>query len=510
LIWWETYNPGYLQKKAKLENTDLLTSSANELADQFVSREGIIGLTPCVKKKIYNEVLNCYREGSCRLQHNVKPVCANPTFLEPQTNDCEVSYLTPFEGYLPMAKSELLTSGERIITQSCSEMLKNLMLSYRKRIQTVNIVFHLEEAVEFCYLDANKFDVIDCSNFVDDIGLANLLLACCQRLSNNPNAILYTEIITDKHHSANNIVETSLCAPLSMIPTIYGLRLADHVELRDSAVDYLRCHSLQRGRPVNLCWQKVPPFQNIKLVSSPVLNQCLTKLAKQCHFMDQEVPEFSETGSAGNEFYYTPLTFSCILDSMIQRLGLDCWLTDMRQFDVSPQFNLARRTLEDWKNGKKIQKFSAGIKSTLESTVPKKSAALLRLAFVPKASFVYNRQLSRPDVHFIDNFQLELKHSPKGIKVETVSFLLSLDHGLDETYQAIIVDVLNGLTFFLLDSIKSMRVEEYNLPYPIGQSKSSQLPLNKEMPMIVKSCIESEDQYILEISIECNGNVSGM
>jgi hypothetical protein len=55
-----------------------------------------------------------------------------------------------------------------------------------------------------------------------------------------------------------------------------------------------------------------------------------------------------------------------------------------------------------------------------------------------------------------------------------------------------------------------MRVEEYNLPYPIGQSKSSQLPLNKEMPMIVKSCIESEDQYILEISIECNGNVSGM
>ena len=51
LTWWEMYNPGYLKEKAKLENTDLFTASANELANQFVTRDGIVGLTPCVKKE---------------------------------------------------------------------------------------------------------------------------------------------------------------------------------------------------------------------------------------------------------------------------------------------------------------------------------------------------------------------------------------------------------------------------------------------------------------------------
>jgi hypothetical protein len=506
LTWWEMYNPGYLKEKAKLENTDLFTASANELANQFVTRDGIVGLTPCVKKKIYNEVLNCYREGSCRLQQNVKPMCVNPTFLDPQTNDWKMMGLTPFEGYLPMAKRELLTSGERIMTQSCSEILKNLILSYRQRIQTVQVVFQLEEAIEFCSSDANKFDVIDCSNFVDNVGLANLIVACCQRLSNNPNAILYTEIMTDNQHSANNIVETSLCAPLSMIPTIYGLRLADHVELRDSAVDYLRCNSLQRGRPVNLCWQKVPLCQNIKWTPSPELNQCLTKLANLCHSkVLLKLP--SAMSSAGNEFFYTPQTFSCILDSMIQRMGRDCWLTDMRQFDVAPQFNLARRTLEDWKNGKKIQKFSAGIQPTLKLIVPLDTPPL-RLVFSRRASFLSDRGSSRPDVHFIDNFHLEFKDTPHGTKVEIVSFLLSADHGLDETYEAIIVNVRNGMPLLWLNSIASMQIEEYNLPYPIDQNKS-QLLLDPNEKMKVESCVESEDQYILKIVIECKGNASG-
>jgi hypothetical protein len=94
------------------------------------------------------------------------------------------------------------------------------------------------------------------------------------------------------------------------------------------------------------------------------------------------------------------------------------------------------------------------------------------------------------------------------MKIETISFLLALDHGLDETYAAVIVNALNGMPCFLLNSIESMRVEDYNLPYPIAKS-NSQLPQNGKMCMEVQSCIESEDQYILEIKIECNGNVSG-
>jgi hypothetical protein len=66
------------------------------------------------------------------------------------------------------------------------------------------------------------------------------------------------------------------------------------------------------------------------------------------------------------------------------------------------------------------------------------------------------------------------------------------------------------MPILLLESFKSMRVEEYLVPYPIDQRKS-QLPLDpkNKMYMKVESCIESEEQYTLRIAIECDGNVSG-
>jgi hypothetical protein len=295
-----------------------------------------------------------------------------------------------------------------------------------------------------------------------------------------------------------------------MIPTIYGLRLADHVELRDSAIDYLRCNTLQRGRPVILCWQKVPNFQNIKLVPSPDLDQCVTKLAKFCHQTTVPKPA-SLKSSAGSEIYYTPLPFNYTLDSIIKRLGHDCWLPDMRLLEIAHQFSLARKILEDWKNGKKMMKFTAGVQYIRKSAVSQESNPLLRLVFVRKASYMLKGDLSGPDVHYIDNFELEFKHSLKEIKVETSFLLTSDDHSFfDETYTAIVVNAFDGMPLLLLDPFESMRVEEYDVPYPIDQSKS-QLPLNpkNKMYMKVESCIESEEQYTLRIAIECDGNVSG-
>jgi hypothetical protein len=507
---WEILYPGNLQEKKQLENADLLTHVVNELAMQFQEREYFIGLGPCVRKKIYDEMLKCYRNGSSRLSNNDKPVCVNPTMLNPETHDWNLFWLTPFGDYLPMAKGELITSVEEIMTQSCFKILKRLVSSYRSRISTVKIVFHLEEAIEHCYSDANKFDVIDCSDFVDNVGLANLVVACCQKLSDNPNAVFYTEIRTDRQHSANTIVETSLCAPLSIIPTIYGLRLADHVELRDSAVDYLRCNSLIIGRPVNLCWQKVPPLQNIKLVHSPDLSRCLTKLAKLCHPTTYPKPVSPAVKCRGGEIYYTPLTFNYILDSMIQRLGHDFLLPDICQLEITPQFSLAREVLEDWKNGKKMKKYTAGVMHKVKYVTNKEYIHQLRLVLVPWASYMLNPVLSGPDVHFIDNFELELKHSLKETAVEAVSFLLARDHCFDKKHCAVLFNAFNGLALLILDPFESMRVEECYLPFPVDQSKS-QVPLHpkEKMFMKVESCIESAEQYTLRIAIECDGNVSG-
>ncbi|EFX85370.1 hypothetical protein DAPPUDRAFT_237975 [Daphnia pulex] len=438
---WEILYPEKLQEKAQLENADIFPNEmAEQIFFQFKVREGFIGLDPCVRKKIYDEVLKNYRNGSNRLQKNDQPVCANPTMLNPETHDWETLWITPFEGYLPMAKGELITSAEQIMTQSCSGILKRLVSSYRSTIKTIEIIFHLGEAVEFCYSDANKFDVIDCSNFVDHVGLANLVVACCQKLSDNPNAVFYTEIMTDNHHSANTIVETSLCAPLSMIPTIYGLRLADHVELRDSAVDYLRCNT---------------PHNRTSSESLLAKNIC--------------------------------------------------------QLEITPQFSLAREVLEDWKNGKKKKKILAGVQHKVNSAAKKEYIHQLRLVFVPWASYMRNPVLSGPDVHFIDNFELELKHSLKETAVETVSFLLARDHCFDEKHCAVLFNAFNGLPLLILDPFESMRVEECYLPFPVDQSKSK-VPLHpkERIYMNVKSCIESEEQYTLRIAIECDGNVSGM
>jgi hypothetical protein len=197
---------------------------------------------------------------------------------------------------------------------------------------------------------------------------------------------------------------------------------------------------------------------------------------------------------------------------MNRRLGQDCWLPDL--LDIAPQFILARKILEDWKNGKKMMKFSAVMKSSMvrseEEPIRKKNLPLFRLAFVRKDSYMLEGDLSGPDVHFIDNFELEFNHTSKGVAVKMVSFLLPSDHTFDETYAAIVVNAFDGMPLLLLESFKSMRVEKYGVPYPIVQNKP-QLPLDpkNKMYMKVESCIESEEQYTLRIAIECRGNVSG-
>jgi hypothetical protein len=122
----------------------------------------------------------------------------------------------------------------------------------------------------------------------------------------------------------------------------------------------LRWSTLLRRCPVNLCWQKVPNFQKIKLVPSPDLNRCITKLAKLCHqtTITKLLPNPQSTleKCRGGEVFYTPLTFYYILDSMMKRLGHDCWLPDL--LDIAPQFILIRKTLGDSKNGKKMMKLS--------------------------------------------------------------------------------------------------------------------------------------------------------
>jgi hypothetical protein len=94
--------------------------------------------------------------------------------------------ITPFDGYLPLAKEEFeISANDNLLVRSCQKILQKFVISYRSRISSIKISVYLEDFLEFCYANANQFDVIDCSNLPGPIGLANVINSATSRLSDN-------------------------------------------------------------------------------------------------------------------------------------------------------------------------------------------------------------------------------------------------------------------------------------------------------------------------------------
>lgn len=107
--------------------------------------------------------------------------------------------------------------------------------------------FHIGDCLQLCLFNdklKNLFQVIDCSNLADHLGLANLILAVRTCLADDPNAVLLTEIMTWEalKPTVAEYVDYVLCCPLSMVPLLYGLRLANHVRLGKSYPHQLVSH----------------------------------------------------------------------------------------------------------------------------------------------------------------------------------------------------------------------------------------------------------------------------
>jgi hypothetical protein len=131
-------------------------------------------------------------------------------------------------------------------------------------------------------------------------------------------------------------------------------------------------------------------------------------------------------------------------------------------------------------------------------------------AICRQQSSVCKDDFSDPEIHVIDNFQLEVKQNAEGeIETAEISFLLMRDHGLKETHCAFVFDAANPLLLiFIFECVRCMDVEKYRLPYPF-LPKISKPPVTKSTYMKVDSCIESIDKYALKIAIECCKNISG-
>lgn len=508
----------------------------SELFDLYVveweKNCGTNDLADDIRQAIRAEARHFVKNGWCRME-NINNVCINPTMLHPVTYEMILDSSFPFDGYLPLQNNEELSSNieDGVLITFCHEKLKTMISAYRHRINHIKIVVHLEDALEFCYNGTlEKFDVIECSNVADHTGLANLVNAISLRLSDSPKAMLITQSMywCAKFLSVQQYVEHELCCSINFIPTMYGLRLEDHIELGSLVPDALRSPNCY---PVQLCWKKAPEFRNLHLAYSPDLNNCLEQLAYRCFSVNGPLKTCKDQDEF-NWLFYTPNTFNFIVDSISQRVNIDRCL---EQLKIPRAFDLTRRATDIWKNGQNVLKLmtvSEGHATSIETgycayfnyvcmLMKQSGKRMLRLALLPQSSRItnsllktlgsmpfimenYREILSGSDVHFIDNFQLDLTKTSGGEIFPKVSFILPPDHGLTVPYIGLLIDLDTESPILIFENVLNLHVEKYYSTYPIPNKRITP----QTGGIKVESCIESLNGFALKVTIDSD-NANG-
>jgi hypothetical protein len=292
-----------------------------------------------------------------------------------------------------------------------------------------------------------------------------------------------------------------------MIPTLYGLHLANHVRLGNC----IPVHILRNApNPVTLVWKKSPTYsENIRLNMSPALQSALIKLQNLC-FLIKEADPYQQEQCALK--MYTPMTFYYIIQSLLSRYT---WvqsppLKSLLQFSlIPPPLQLAWRTQQDWFAGRKVLRFEM-------SCVPYRSKdssitnPLMRLVIAPSHLFIrYCSLLAEKtenplsdifagDCHFIDNFQFSAKHTTdQEFEEVSVSFLLAENHCLTNLHLAFIIDISNSIALLPLACLGMFNQTVVITSSPLKIDPRFTVSSSSELQ--VSSCSEYQDRYELEV-----------
>ena len=151
----------------------------------------------------------------------------------------------------------------------------------------------------YCHIDPGRQRSLTWStspSLVDNLGLANVLASCFHFSETrvNPNSLFLTESSLCSRKAQKSLastvlqcVEESLCAPQSMISTLYGLRLANHVELGTLN----NRNNPTRIPQIKFTWQQTLLLENVPLGSSASLVHILKKLENKCMEDQREPPK---------------------------------------------------------------------------------------------------------------------------------------------------------------------------------------------------------------------------
>ena len=513
------------------------------LADKVSEHMGVNGFPESLKQAVILETRKFLFEPEEEVGKS-KVIYINPTLLELNSRKWSVYHrVCPFNGYLPLPINELnpMVDDCTRVTAYCQQVLRNYLISFREKRHNIRWIFHFGNPLELCYSITEKFDVIDCSNLADDVGLANLIVAAGLRLSEEVESglLLETSYWISSASTIVEYIEDGLCAPLSMLPSMYGLRLVHPTQFGASTPP--------DSNVVFLTWKRTPPYENLRPDFLPSFLPWLSRLALKCFSTSATTDSVGSFGMA----FYTPLTFFYILTSAAQRIG--------RGFDALNQceillkklgkpFELALRTLHRWTwicmlsqigshhldteaMDRVIQHISRspGV-HLLVSNIPfdrielasfieaqKKlrflTSPMFRVILLPHEDYE-NLQSNKPVVisscsnaSCIDNINLDLmKLHENSLGWCKVSFPIISDHELNNTHSAVVVDVQTGLPIIFMGPVSKLHKETFTQAHPFSHPGSS-LPLgllreffeSTESNISVLNCLETELSYIVTI-----------
>ena len=511
----------YLKKSFEKFCKPILFNEDVELLHPVPGSQLIVNLT--------KEMEQYFTTGNSGLQDDSRARCVNPTLLQLNTGKWLVFYACcPFVGYASLPLKELDQSGEknRIAFEYCRAELKKLLIAFRKKQQNVTFHFHLCDPLVFCYQDsAQSFDIIEASScVVDFFGLGNLLTAAPRKLRSDQSVLITESVMwTLSASDVSRHLQTALCCPLSLIPTIYGLNLMDNVEMGPDTFISTRNSPRSFSR---LRWKRAQPFEGVVLTMSPQLEQCLERLKKLC-FLVKSPSSGSRVGMSCTMLSYSPLTFCYVMCNLICRGGLPA--TAIENFQPPLVFRTSMEATQAWKEHRPIWRVNACIKldQDEQAAFDKICSTFLptvRLILVPNLAFKKASTCENDDKrflelitssenhHFFENLELYIKRNSENEEIDQVdiSFLLA-DRNLLKTHSGAVVDREHRFPIFKLGSFatnRHLKVEKFIQPFPCWSQGEEQIltvstdssSADRSKKSMAITCKESNDSYTLCIN----------
>jgi len=441
----------------------------------------MFGSSTASKRVIEEEARRYFESGNCSLRNKEEIYSSfNPTLLEPVTLRWRVHFAScPFDSYLSLLTEEIAEENQDSdqIIRLCRKALRNLVLAFYQRREAVEFTFHLGDPLH-CAITENDFDVIDCGDLPDRVGLINVLAVFGAKLSTETESILLTDVSTwiSTAPSVRKFVEEDLLLGISssLMPSLYGMRLVfEERAIRPTPLDYDQL--IVPLLPLRM--KKTLPFENVTLVSSPPMENYLERLRKAC-IVDCHRLE-------------TPFTFQYVLLGLSRRGADNGWIDKLWSEAVSTTVgsHLACQTLNAWLERHPLRQLSFSV-----------PFCSFRLAGRANLRLVLQKPNSTKDeLLCIDNLQIDFnKNVDDAVDSIQISFLLPVNELLrmeQENYDAILTDTCTGQPIFNFGLVQNMKQSDFIQLHPLANH-----------PAAVSTygiyCLEMDDCYVIQISMD--------